>query len=107
MKGCIKVLKDQPPNSVEGLLNALRYVYVRVHMYRKKICKKMLQNANITKNMSMYVHVRNMKISFCIISNPAFKYWLQYFYNKESVGGATQMKKAVSFLCQRFWLSFF
>uniref|UniRef100_A0ABI7WL34 CYFIP related Rac1 interactor B n=1 Tax=Felis catus TaxID=9685 RepID=A0ABI7WL34_FELCA len=24
MKGCIKVLKDQPPNSVEGLLNALR-----------------------------------------------------------------------------------
>ncbi|ETE58629.1 hypothetical protein L345_15649, partial [Ophiophagus hannah] len=26
MKGCIKVLKDQPPNSVEGLLNALRYL---------------------------------------------------------------------------------
>ncbi|KAG5841846.1 hypothetical protein ANANG_G00171310 [Anguilla anguilla] len=25
MKGCIKVLRDQPPNSVEGLLNALRY----------------------------------------------------------------------------------
>uniref|UniRef100_A0AAY5KYW1 CYRIA/CYRIB Rac1 binding domain-containing protein n=1 Tax=Esox lucius TaxID=8010 RepID=A0AAY5KYW1_ESOLU len=25
MKGCIKVLKDQPSNSVEGLLNALRY----------------------------------------------------------------------------------
>uniref|UniRef100_A0A8C5MAU9 CYFIP related Rac1 interactor B n=1 Tax=Leptobrachium leishanense TaxID=445787 RepID=A0A8C5MAU9_9ANUR len=25
MKGCIKVLKEQPPNSVEGLLNALRY----------------------------------------------------------------------------------
>ncbi|XP_012672979.1 CYFIP-related Rac1 interactor B [Clupea harengus] len=25
MKGCIKVLKDQPPNSVEILLNALRY----------------------------------------------------------------------------------
>nr|XP_061810019.1 CYFIP-related Rac1 interactor B isoform X2 [Nerophis lumbriciformis] len=25
MKGCIKVLKDQPPNSVDGLLNALRY----------------------------------------------------------------------------------
>lgn len=24
MKGCIKVLKDQPPSSVEGLLNALR-----------------------------------------------------------------------------------
>lgn len=24
MKGCIKVLKDQPPNSVDGLLNALR-----------------------------------------------------------------------------------
>ncbi|NXS02886.1 FA49A protein, partial [Oxylabes madagascariensis] len=25
MKGCIKVLKEQPPDSVEGLLNALRY----------------------------------------------------------------------------------
>lgn len=25
MKGCIKVLKDQPQSSVEGLLNALRY----------------------------------------------------------------------------------
>ncbi|TRY97665.1 hypothetical protein DNTS_035478 [Danionella cerebrum] len=25
MKGCIKVLRFQPPNSVEGLLNALRY----------------------------------------------------------------------------------
>ncbi|XP_051990101.1 CYFIP-related Rac1 interactor B-like [Xyrauchen texanus] len=25
MKGCIKVLRYQPPNSVEGLLNALRY----------------------------------------------------------------------------------
>ncbi|KAK3515377.1 hypothetical protein QTP70_018730, partial [Hemibagrus guttatus] len=25
MKGCIKVLREQPPNSVEGLLNALRY----------------------------------------------------------------------------------
>ncbi|KAJ8272691.1 hypothetical protein GJAV_G00092290 [Gymnothorax javanicus] len=25
MKGCIKVLRDQPPSSVEGLLNALRY----------------------------------------------------------------------------------
>lgn len=26
MKGCIKVLKEQPSNSVEGLLNALRCV---------------------------------------------------------------------------------
>uniref|UniRef100_A0AAY4BNB0 CYRIA/CYRIB Rac1 binding domain-containing protein n=1 Tax=Denticeps clupeoides TaxID=299321 RepID=A0AAY4BNB0_9TELE len=26
MKGCIKVLKDQPPNTVDGLLNALRYI---------------------------------------------------------------------------------
>lgn len=26
MKGCIKVLKEQPSNSVEGLLNALRWV---------------------------------------------------------------------------------
>lgn len=26
MKGCIKVLRYQPPNSVEGLLNALRSV---------------------------------------------------------------------------------
>lgn len=37
MKGCIKVLKDQPPNSVEGLLNALRYVYVP--KYDRKILK--------------------------------------------------------------------
>ncbi|KAM5158170.1 CYFIP-related Rac1 interactor B [Mantella aurantiaca] len=27
MKGCIKVLKEQPPNSVEGLLNALRFMH--------------------------------------------------------------------------------
>lgn len=27
MKGCIKVLKEQPPDTVEGLLNALRYVW--------------------------------------------------------------------------------
>lgn len=27
MKGCIKVLKEQPSNSVEGLLNALRWVW--------------------------------------------------------------------------------
>lgn len=26
MKGCIRVLKEQPPSSVEGLLNALRCV---------------------------------------------------------------------------------
>lgn len=26
MKGCIRVLKEQQPSSVEGLLNALRYV---------------------------------------------------------------------------------
>lgn len=26
MKGCIKVLRDEPPNRVEGLLNALRFV---------------------------------------------------------------------------------
>ncbi|KAF0046420.1 hypothetical protein F2P81_000053 [Scophthalmus maximus] len=25
MKGCIRVLKEQPPSGVEGLLNALRY----------------------------------------------------------------------------------
>uniref|UniRef100_A0A667Y2C9 CYRIA/CYRIB Rac1 binding domain-containing protein n=1 Tax=Myripristis murdjan TaxID=586833 RepID=A0A667Y2C9_9TELE len=25
MKGCIRVLKEQPASSVEGLLNALRY----------------------------------------------------------------------------------
>lgn len=28
MKGCIKVLKEQPSNSVEGLLNALRWVWM-------------------------------------------------------------------------------
>lgn len=36
MKGCIKVLKDQPPNSVEGLLNALRCVYRCAHADRKR-----------------------------------------------------------------------
>lgn len=30
MKGCIKVLKEQPSNSVEGLLNALRCVWTCV-----------------------------------------------------------------------------
>lgn len=37
MKGCIKVLKDQPPNSVEGLLNALRSVLVPIIKKKKKI----------------------------------------------------------------------
>lgn len=32
MKGCIKVLKDQPPNSVDGLLNALRWAHVGVKL---------------------------------------------------------------------------
>lgn len=36
MKGCIKVLKDQPPNSVEGLLNALRSVLVPIIKKKKK-----------------------------------------------------------------------
>uniref|UniRef100_A0A3Q0SKT6 Family with sequence similarity 49 member A, like n=1 Tax=Amphilophus citrinellus TaxID=61819 RepID=A0A3Q0SKT6_AMPCI len=31
MKGCIKVLKEQPSNSVEGLLNALRYTTRHLH----------------------------------------------------------------------------
>lgn len=43
MKGCIKVLKDQPPTSVEGLLNALRWVdvyeFVHISMFRKT-CKE-------------------------------------------------------------------
>ena len=43
MKGCIKVLKDQPPNSVEGLLNALRCVYVWVHMDQKGDVRKCFQ----------------------------------------------------------------
>lgn len=69
MKGCIKVLKDQPPNSVEGLLNALRCVYVHVHII-EKIPKKMLQNVNSTstKNMNIHVRVRNGKISFCLLA---------------------------------------
>lgn len=33
MKGCIKVLKDQPPNSVEGLLNALRYAHIEIFLF--------------------------------------------------------------------------
>ncbi|NXA50257.1 FA49A protein, partial [Nothocercus julius] len=31
MKGCIKVLKEQPSNSTEGLLNALRYTTRHLH----------------------------------------------------------------------------
>lgn len=38
MKGCIKVLKDQPPNSVEGLLNALRSVLVPIIKKNKNPC---------------------------------------------------------------------
>lgn len=33
MKGCIKVLKEQPPDSVEGLLNALRYVWFSLRKF--------------------------------------------------------------------------
>ena len=39
MKGCIKVLKDQPPNSVEGLLNALRWVCAQVHVDRVDVLR--------------------------------------------------------------------
>ena len=40
MKGCIKVLKDQPPNSVDGLLNALRWAHVGV-----KLCSSLYSPA--------------------------------------------------------------
>ncbi|TWW70824.1 Protein FAM49B L1 [Takifugu flavidus] len=44
MKGCIKVLKDQPPNSVEGLLNALRYTTKHLNdESTNKTIKSMLQ----------------------------------------------------------------
>uniref|UniRef100_A0A4W4EV95 CYRIA/CYRIB Rac1 binding domain-containing protein n=1 Tax=Electrophorus electricus TaxID=8005 RepID=A0A4W4EV95_ELEEL len=44
MKGCIKVLRDQPPNSVEGLLNALRYTTKHLHDdSTAKTIKTMLQ----------------------------------------------------------------
>ncbi|KAM6953888.1 CYFIP-related Rac1 interactor B [Aplochiton taeniatus] len=44
MKGCIKVLKEQPPNSVEGLLNALRYTTKHLHdETTSKQIKHMLQ----------------------------------------------------------------
>ncbi|CAG5896172.1 unnamed protein product [Menidia menidia] len=36
MKGCIKVLKDQPPNSVDGLLNALRWARLRSQKRRSR-----------------------------------------------------------------------
>ncbi|KGL85298.1 Protein FAM49B, partial [Tinamus guttatus] len=40
MKGCIKVLKEQPSNSTEGLLNALRYTTRHLHddTTSKQIC---------------------------------------------------------------------
>ncbi|XP_030630343.1 protein FAM49B [Chanos chanos] len=44
MKGCIKVLRDQPPNSVEGLLNALRYTTKHLNdITTSKQIKNMLQ----------------------------------------------------------------
>uniref|UniRef100_A0A8C1XA07 Family with sequence similarity 49 member Bb n=1 Tax=Cyprinus carpio TaxID=7962 RepID=A0A8C1XA07_CYPCA len=44
MKGCIKVLRDQPPNSVEGLLNALRYTTKHLNdESTTKTIKSMLQ----------------------------------------------------------------
>ncbi|CAB1340649.1 unnamed protein product [Coregonus sp. 'balchen'] len=44
MKGCIKVLRDQPPNSVEGLLNALRYTTKHLNdESTNKTIKSMLQ----------------------------------------------------------------
>uniref|UniRef100_A0A672H376 CYRIA/CYRIB Rac1 binding domain-containing protein n=1 Tax=Salarias fasciatus TaxID=181472 RepID=A0A672H376_SALFA len=44
MKGCIKVLKDQPPNSVDGLLNALRYTTKHLNDdSTNKTIKSMLQ----------------------------------------------------------------
>lgn len=36
MKGCIRVLKEQPPSSVEGLLNALRSVK---HLHDPETCR--------------------------------------------------------------------
>lgn len=36
MKGCIKVLKEQPSNSVEGLLNALRCVWTSAFRSQRK-----------------------------------------------------------------------
>lgn len=104
MKGCIKVLKDQPPNSVEGLLNALRCVYVHVHII-EKIPKKMLQNVNSTstKNMNIHVRVRNGKISFCLLAILLSNIGYSIFTIKRvCVGGGTHMKIAALFLCQRF-----
>lgn len=44
MKGCIKVLRDQPPNSVEGLVNALRYTTKHLNdESTNKTIKSMLQ----------------------------------------------------------------
>lgn len=37
MKGCIKVLKEQPSNSVEGLLNALRCVSTHSETGHQKV----------------------------------------------------------------------
>uniref|UniRef100_A0A2I3S8Z1 CYRIA/CYRIB Rac1 binding domain-containing protein n=1 Tax=Pan troglodytes TaxID=9598 RepID=A0A2I3S8Z1_PANTR len=44
MKGCTKVLKDQPPNSVKYLLNALRYTIKHLNdQTNSKQIKSMLQ----------------------------------------------------------------
>uniref|UniRef100_A0A8C2LX64 CYRIA/CYRIB Rac1 binding domain-containing protein n=1 Tax=Cricetulus griseus TaxID=10029 RepID=A0A8C2LX64_CRIGR len=43
MKGCIKVLKDQPPNSAEGLLNALRYTMKHLNETTSQQIRSMLQ----------------------------------------------------------------
>lgn len=45
MKGCIRLLKEQPPSSVEGLLNALRYTTKHLNdESTSKQIKNMLQS---------------------------------------------------------------
>lgn len=65
MKGCIKVLKEQPSNSVEGLLNALRCVWMcvgqrwrkRQETWRVRICKK-LSDVNTSLLVTIFFFFR-------------------------------------------------
>lgn len=63
----------------------------------------------IVQRIRIYMFMLEMGRSHLLIVTLGFNYWLQYFYNKESVRGAGgfHLKIAVLFLCQRFWLSFF
>lgn len=59
MKGCIKVLKEQPPDTVEGLLNALRYVSIN--------CWSALTNSSFFFPLSIFSCLRLFTLEDCFI----------------------------------------